>query len=251
MALGKDYTSLSSACYVAIPGEALVTTPYLNCTFQRPMRRNLPIDIHTHKLPTVAGTAIVSVSPQAFHPMPSQWYAVGIHPWDTDKITDLTTEMAQLEQLANHPQVVAIGEVGLDPLHGASIQEQIKVFESQALLAEAIHKPVIIHLVKSVDNLLLSYQHLRPTMPWIIHGFRGKPQLARQLLNKGFYLSFGTHFNLEALCTTPNNRLLIETDEHEADIDQLCQTLALARCQTNEELRQTLDENVKRLFFKP
>ena len=109
----------------------------------------------------------------------------------------------------------------------------------------------MIHLVKAVDNLFLCHQHLRPTVPWIIHGFRGKPQLAQQLLNKGFYLSFGTHFNLEAMRSTPNNRLLIETDEREADIDQLCQTLALARCQTNEELRQSLDENVERLFFRP
>lgn len=215
------------------------------------MKRILPLDIHTHKLPAIAGKAIVSVSPQAFLPAPSQWYAVGIHPWDTDRITDFTAEMAKLEQIANHPQVVAIGEVGLDTQHGASIQEQIKIFEAQALLAEAIRKPVVIHLVKAVDNLFLCHQHLRPTVPWIIHGFRGKPQLAQQLLNKGFYLSFGTHFNLEAMRSTPNNRLLIETDEREADIDQLCQTLALARCQTNEELRQSLDENVERLFFRP
>ena len=214
------------------------------------MKQIFPIDIHTHQLPSVAGTAIVSVSPQTFSPEPSHWYAIGIHPWDTDKITDFIEEMNIMQQLVRHPQVVAIGEVGLDRLHGASIPQQMKIFEAQSLLAESIQKPIVIHLVKAVDELLLLHQQLKPTVPWIIHGFRGKPQLAQQLLKQGFYLSFGTLFNLEAMRSTPNNRLLIESDEREEDVEQLCQALALARCQTNEELRQSLDENVKRLFFK-
>lgn len=214
------------------------------------MKQIFPIDIHTHNLPTVAGKAIVSVSPEAFSPQPFHWYAIGIHPWDTDKITDFTAEIEKMGQLAHHPQVVAIGEAGLDRLHGASISQQIKIFEAQALLAESLRKPVVVHLVKAVDELLLLHQQLKPTVPWIIHGFRGKPQLARQLINKGFYLSFGTLFNLESMRSTPNNRLLIESDEREEDIEQLYQALALARCQTNEELHQSLDENIQRLFFK-
>ena len=215
------------------------------------MTQIFPIDIHTHSLPTTAGKAIVSVSPEVFSPQPFHWYAIGIHPWDTDKIIDFTAEMEKMKQLALHPQVVAIGEVGLDRLHGASIPQQMIIFEAQALLAESLRKPVVVHLVKAVDELLLLHQQLKPTMPWIIHGFRGKPQLAQQLLKKGFYLSFGTQFNLEAMRCTPNDRLLIESDEHEEDIEQLCQALALARCQTSEELRQSLDENVQRLFFNP
>lgn len=214
------------------------------------MNQVFPIDIHTHQLPAVAGKAIVSVSPEMFTPQPSHWYALGIHPWDTDKITDFTAEMEKIQRLAHHPQVIAIGEVGLDRLHGTSIPEQMKIFEAQALLAESLQKPVVIHLVKATDELLFLHHHLNPTVPWIIHGFRGKPQLAQQLLKRGFYLSFGTHFNLDAMRSTPNDRLLLETDEREEDIEQLCQALALARCQTNEELRQSLDENVQRLFFK-
>ena len=214
------------------------------------MTQIFPIDIHTHTLPTVAGKAIISVSPEAFSPEPSHWYAVGIHPWDTDKITDFTAEMDKLKQIAHHPQVVAIGEVGLDTLHGATIPQQAAIFKAQATIAETFQKPLVIHLVKAVDELLVIHQHIHPSVPWIIHGFRGKQQLAQQLLKKGFYLSFGTLFNLEAMRSTPNNRLLIESDEREEDVEQHCQVLALARCQSNEELRQSLDENVQKLFFK-
>lgn len=52
-------------------------------------------------------------------------------------------------------------------------------------------KPLVIHLVKAVDELLKVKRDLRPSNPWIIHGFRGKAALAEEYLKHGFYLSFG------------------------------------------------------------
>ena len=61
--------------------------------------------------------------------------------------------------------------------------------------------------------LYTSKRDLRPSNPWIIHGFRGKAALAEEYLKHGFYLSFGEKYQEAALCRVPADRLFIETDE--------------------------------------
>ena len=64
---------------------------------------------------------------------------------------------------------------------------QETVFIRQAKMADAAGKPLIVHLVKATDALLRLKKELKPRVPWIIHGFRGKAQLAEELLRHGFY----------------------------------------------------------------
>ena len=94
--------------------------------------------------------------------------------------------MNVLASLAGHPQVLAIGEAGLDKLADAPMAVQIKVFEYQARLSVELDKPLVIHLVKAMSELLKLKQQIKPANPWIIHGFRGKPALAEECLRHGF-----------------------------------------------------------------
>ena len=75
----------------------------------------IPADIHTHCQPEVPGEAIVNCFPETFVPQLEGWYSVGIHPW---YITTSTVSLAEkkrcLEELLYHPQVLAMGEAGLD-----------------------------------------------------------------------------------------------------------------------------------------
>ena len=75
--------------------------------------------------------------------------------------------------------------------------------------------------VKVFNEIISLKKELRPTMPWIIHGFRGKPKLTRQLLDNGFYISLGEHFNLQSVTIIPTDHLLFETDESTLDIDTI------------------------------
>ena len=113
----------------------------------------IPADIHTHCQPEVPGEAIVNCFPETFVPQLEGWYSVGIHPW---YITSSTVSLAEkkrcLEELLYHPQVLAMGEAGLDKLADASLPLQREVFEYQARLAEETDKPLVIHLVKAVDD---------------------------------------------------------------------------------------------------
>lgn len=167
-------------------------------------------DSHTH---TPRRGAIVNTEPG--QPIdPSLYYSCGIHPWNTDKAGP--EQWSALERTLSLPQVVAVGETGLDRLKGPSLAEQTEAFMRHARLAEKFHKPLIIHCVKAWPELIALKKKFNPTVPWIFHGFRLKPDVARRLTDAGFYLSFGHGFNPESVKACPIDRLLLESDEAEA-----------------------------------
>ena len=89
-----------------------------------------------------------------FVPEAGAWYSVGIHPWHIPAtITPVVrNEMNVLASLAGHPQVLAIGEAGLDKLADAPMAVQMEVFEYQARLSVELGKPLVIHLVKAMSE---------------------------------------------------------------------------------------------------
>lgn len=207
------------------------------------------------------GEAIVNCSPEAFFPQEGGWYSVGIHPWTVAALfagrknsslgtPDLRERESLLDVLVHHPQVLAVGEAGLDKLTASPMSLQIEVFERQARLAMEADKPLVIHLVRAIAELLALKRALRPTNPWIIHGFRGKAALAEDYLRHGFFLSFGEKFQEEALRLTPADRLFVETDESSVCVDQLYVQLAAVRGVSPEELKKSVEENISRVFFQ-
>lgn len=222
-----------------------------------------PVDIHTHQLPRQPGKAIANCYPGTFVPQEGGWYSVGIHPWHIASTSHMQAmqeekapcfasdgKAARFEEMLRHPRVLAVGEAGLDKLAKAPMSLQMPVFEYQARLAMEFGKPLVIHLVKAVDELLTLKQSLRPAVPWIIHGFRGKPALAEEFLHHGFYLSFGEKYQEKALRLVPADRLFLETDESSVSIDALYQRAAEARGVSLREFQQTVYENIDKVFFK-
>lgn len=175
------------------------------------------IDFHTHCLDArdavISLPSDVAAAAAVIASRPDGTFSVGLHPWDTATSTDLDAGLERLAALASAPQVVAIGETGLDRLRGADIATQSTIFGRHIELSEQLGKPLVIHCVKAWDILLELHRRYRPSMPWGVHGFRGNPTLASQLLDKGFYLSLGEHFNAATAAIIPDDRLLIETDD--------------------------------------
>ena len=186
-------------------------------------------DIHTHYTPVnPSDVAIVNRIVRIDMKLPEDWagdwYSYGIHPWYIEEDTE--KQLTILKDVVNHPEVVAIGEAGLDKKAAAPMETQQSVFLSQAQLAEEIGKPLIIHCVKAWQELIVCRKKIRPQMPWIIHGFRGKEKLAAQLIHAGFILSFGLRFHPEAAKTAWPDNLLLETDEAAVDIRLIYQQMA-------------------------
>lgn len=166
-------------------------------------------DIHTHD-PSAAGEdAVVNLRPGDSVPA-CGYFSAGIHPWDTSCVSE--QDWLWLERTAAHERVVAIGEAGMDTLRGAPLPIQEEVFLRQVRLSERLGKPMIIHAVRTLPRLMQLRKALRPSQLWIIHGFRGKPQTARQLAALGFGISLGARFNPEVPSQVPPSLLFHETD---------------------------------------
>lgn len=167
-------------------------------------------DIHTHRRDAGPG-AIININPDE-EMRPGCHYSVGIHPWDTGDADNNRWE--KVKRQAMSPQVLAIGETGIDTLHRpqVDIDTQLAWLRRHIALSESAGKPLILHVVKGLQHILALKKELKPRQPWIWHGFRGKPQMARQLVDAGIYLSLGDRFNPEVAEAVDPRFLLHETD---------------------------------------
>ncbi|HMC22217.1 MAG TPA: TatD family hydrolase [Thermoanaerobaculia bacterium] len=142
------------------------------------------------------------------------WAAVGFHPHEAKDCDEIA--FREIERLAGAPQVVAIGEVGLDYHYMHSPREkQREVFGRHLELAKRLAKPVIIHNRESTDDLL----QMLPAGDGILHSFTESYEVASRLIDRGYFISFSgivTFRTAESLrdCARrlPHDRVLIETD---------------------------------------
>lgn len=163
-------------------------------------------------------------SEEAIADKSERYISVGLHPWHID--AGWPQQFRLLTEIAQEERVMLIGEAGLDTLCKSDFVLQEAAFRQQAELAEKVQKPLIIHCVKAWQEIMAAHTQWRPSVAWIIHGFRGKPQLAEQLLQHGFYLSFGEKFNAESVLATPLERLCTETDESTLPIGEIYTRIA-------------------------
>ncbi len=186
-------------------------------------------DIHTHVLPQEPGTALVCIGNGPLPADQGHWFSVGLHPWDVtgddEKILQSIGEMAQ------NPQVLAIGECGFDTLKGPAHDLQEPAFIRQVEISERVRKPMILHVVRDFDSVIRLRKQLKPTQSWLIHGFRGGPQQADQLHTHGIQVSLGLKANPQTLQQIPSDLLILETDGL-CTIIQVIQTAATARNQS-------------------
>lgn len=207
-------------------------------------------DIHTHQRPKQAAGAIFSCLMTDSLPREENvCLSVGIHPWYLSE-DNVREQYKRLVEVVGHPQVVAIGECGLDKLKGPSLALQQDVFKQCALLAEQTSLPLIIHAVKCSNELIRLKKELNPSLPWIIHGFRGKKEVAQAYLKHGFYLSFGEHYQEEALRIVPLDKLFLETDESLLPIESIYQKAAHTLAMPVEELANQVTKNLCTCFTK-
>jgi TatD DNase family protein len=214
------------------------------------------IDIHTHG--SIFNTAVFAIENLMAHEdrtpgdIPEQPCTYGIHPWylTRETIDHLTINV---QSVASSPNLVAIGEAGFDKLRGPDLKIQAKAFEAQVIISEEIRKPLFIHCVRAWDELLPAHKRLRPKMPWMIHGFRGNAELAKQLLSKGMYLSFWFDFvmrpeSAKLLRALPTDRIFLETDGADVGISKIYNKVAVDLNMSVVDLKKIFLGNYKEFF---
>ncbi|MBQ9109417.1 MAG: TatD family hydrolase [Oscillospiraceae bacterium] len=147
---------------------------------------------------------------------PFFWCSVGIHPHEAEDAP--ADYLDQLRQLAKHPKVQAIGEIGLDYHYDFSPRDiQRRVFEEQLILAKELDMPVIIHDREAHAETMELLTKYRPR--GVVHCFSGSAEMAQQVAQLGMYVGFtGTvtfknaRKPLEAVAAVPEDKILMETD---------------------------------------
>lgn len=212
------------------------------------------IDIHTHRI-KLCDNLIQIVNLDLEQPCPEQGhYSCGIHPWALDRADFQVDEaLNKLKENLQRLQVIALGEAGLDKFH-ADFDQQIKVFERQIVLSENMKKPMILHDVKSHNEIVALRKKHKAKQPWIVHGFNGTAQDAAQLTRQGIFLSVGESllhpdrkiYNL--LKTIDIDYVFFETDMAEIGIEKVYETAAKLLEIDVSELKTKIFSNFARIF---
>lgn len=214
---------------------------------------SLYIDFHTH-LPPVNG--IFNVVVGKTNAPSGQLFSIGIHPWYVRRDT-MDDQLEALKKESIHPFCVAIGECGLDKRCQTPFEVQTEAFEHQIELAYQQKKPLIIHCVKAHNELMAIKKHYPFDLPWVLHGFNQSVDIARQLLDLGFYFSLGkallhpTSNAHQLLALLPLDRLFLETDEGEIGIERIYQAASTTLHLAETDLVRNLQANFNRIITLP
>ena len=178
-------------------------------------------------------------------------FSIGIHPWDIALFNPFSFE--DFENLVLQPNCLAIGECGLDKLLSTPLETQKQLFEKQIRLAIQYQKPVIIHCVKAFDELIEICIPYMSAIPMVIHGFNKSEQLARQLIDKGFYLSLHHQIILKPdfdIQSLPLDKLFFETDDTpHLLIQDVYEAFALKLNIGLDVLKEKINRNFELLFY--
>lgn len=205
---------------------------------------------------------------------PFLYAGVGIHPSECGELVSpeqVTEAIAQLRQLAEHPKVKAIGEIGLDYYWDTNPPSEVQeaVFHGQMSLAEELNLPVIIHDREAHEPCLKVIQSHNTR--GVYHCYSGSVEYAKILLDLGYIMSFTgviTYKNarktLEVLEYLPLDSIMLETDSpylspvpkrgKRNDSSNLCymaQVLADIKGISLEECARITTENGLRFFQIP
>lgn len=148
---------------------------------------------------------------------PFIWATAGIHPHDTGADFDFS----ELEALARHPKVVAIGETGLDFFRDWSpVDRQYNYFERQIELALAVHKPLVIHSRQAGEECIrILKEKGAEAVGGVFHCYSENAEFATRLRALGFLVSFPGFITFKKqdearkVCSAiPLEQIMVETD---------------------------------------
>ncbi|HSH57984.1 MAG TPA: TatD family hydrolase [Halomonas sp.] len=192
---------------------------------------------------------------------------LGLHPYFMESHRDADRD-ALAQALDDNPQVVAIGECGIDARFPETLEAQWLLFDAQLRLAKARKLPVVIHCVQANDQVAKRLRQLALPAGGLIHAFAGSPQQASRFLELGFVVGLGGAVTFErarrlhrAVESLPNDGYVLESDSPDmplagyqgkrnepARVAEVCRAVAALRCQSTECVAANSTANVHRLF---
>ncbi|WP_430400953.1 TatD family hydrolase [Flavobacterium sp.] len=210
------------------------------------------INLHTHSFSNDDTILeVVNQYPWEFNEEVPQ-YSIGIHPWHINE-NRLTEDLYILHDKLLLKECLALGECGLDKRIAIPLNIQIEVFKQQLELVQSTHKPIILHCVAAFQEVIEIKKELNIQNPMIIHGFSKNYQVAKSLLDNGFYLSFGKYLlrnpDLENVFNfAPIDRIFLETDTIEETIVEVYEKASNVKNVNIEDLKKNVMMNFNQVF---
>lgn len=214
------------------------------------------IDIHTHPYRNQKDTVTVhNIFPgNEFARFTGRnFYSVGLHPWHIGTKDENNTALQMIEEALEFDHVILVGEAGLDKLANTDFDEQKRVFEAQAYMAEEYEYPLVIHCVKALNEVIEVRKKMNPVMPWILHAYNGSIEITKQLEDMNFLFSFGESLfrsnskGIESFKYLDLNLLFFETDEQEMEVEQVYKQGAKLKEIPIEHLKAAIWNNFNRI----
>ena len=192
--------------------------------------------------------------------------SVGSHPDSADEVNEEVIE--EYRKLCQNEKIKAIGEIGLDYYYEDIPREiQQKAFRMQMELAKELDMPVIVHEREAHDDGMRIVKEF-PKVTGVFHCYSGSAEMARQLVNMGWYIGFtgvltfkNARKAVETAASIPLDRIVIETDcpfmapepfrgkrNDPGYLYRMAERLAEIRGITPEEAAIATTENAKRLY---
>ena len=214
------------------------------------------IDIHTHNRAIPDDTVSVrNLFPGEDIPAfkGKNFFSVGLHPWKISSESQDNRLMLMIEEALDFDHVLFVGECGIDKRAKSELTEQIRAFKAQAFMAEEYEKPLVIHSVKAWNEVMELHSEIRPSVPWIFHGYSGSIELTRQLSEKNILFSFGQLlFNnrakvIESLKYLPLEKIFMETDEFNGIVEYVYERAAALKNIPLKKLKEAVWKNFNRI----
>jgi len=211
------------------------------------------IDIHTHNSEKEEDVLKIKNVYLGDSVDSDTYFSVGLHPWH---ISDDNVDISDvLNSIKSNKNLLAVGEIGLDKNIDVPINKQGEVLHEQLIFAEQNELPIILHIVKAFNEIIEIKSKWCYNQPWIIHGFNKKIELAKQLLDKGFYLSFGASVmneksnSVDVLRGIDVSRIFIETDDQtEYGIKEIYKRISEIKEMPLDDLKIQIEQNFKKVF---
>lgn len=206
------------------------------------------IDFHTHRRREDASTdACEIVSSARVLDTP---FTLERHPWTTTSILS-ELEKETFRSHLHHPNCLGLGEIGLDKVKGPPLTEQITILRQLLGIAAVEKKSVVLHCVRAFDEMIALKKEFGSIEKWAIHGFTKHPDLAKQLVQQGFYVSVNLcrmKQPIDVLSAIPVDKLFLETDDSEELIEE--NYLCAAKCLKMDasELTAQIARNANEFF---
>ena len=177
------------------------------------------------------------------------YFALGIHPWMVE--THQQQDLDNLEYLIKCNNPVAVGECGLDYVRKIDKKQQLYFFVSQLEMAQKYNLPVIVHAVKSSEDIIFLLRKY-PKLRGQIHGFSGSEVQANTLIKMGFGLQITNPKSTRLRSIVKNlplTSLLIETDDdNPQNLPLVAECCAELKQIPLGKLVQQCDNNAIKLF---